>query len=98
MLSHKKYKELVEGFKVHVQDDETLQHLLVCVKKVTGYSEDKSNYSRSAYEKLKERRLARGETSWTDARKQYYYTHKEELNQKRNLYLKKQREAAKSKK
>ena len=86
MLSHKKYQAIVSGFSLHVQDEDTLQKLLTCVKEVTGYSEDKSNYSREAYEKVKSRRDEKGETSWTESRKKHYHEHKEELNKKRMVY------------
>lgn len=92
MLSHKKYQELVEAFKAHVHDQETLDKLLHSVKDVTGYDESKKTHGQAAYEKVKARRVAKGETSWTETRKKYYQANKEELNKKRAMYKKQQQQ------
>ncbi len=86
MLSHKKYKQLADAFKTHVHDEETLNKLLYCVQDVTGYSEDKKTHAQVAYEKVKAKRVASGQTSWTEARKKHYEENKAAINQKRVVY------------
>jgi hypothetical protein len=96
MLSHKKYQEIASGFANCVPDEKLMEELLQVIKGVFNYSEDKTTYNRSDYDKLKQRRAANGETSWTDYRKKYYEDHKEELKEKRRMYYhqKKQKDTA----
>ena len=92
MLSHKKYNQIALIAAEYARDEESLQKFLSAIKEVLNYSEDQSTYSRTAYERQKEKRKATGDTSKGDYLKKYYETHKKELNERRLQYYHKKRQ------